>query len=111
VPSGRAEAQVRPGVAGDLSALTDISNHDVRETPITFDTVVFPPEERRPWLLSHLEDGRHRLMVAVDPDSQRIPGYATSSAFRPEPAYTARVGPDHAPIAVGRPAPARSGRV
>ncbi|WP_217206503.1 GNAT family N-acetyltransferase [Streptomyces sp. AC550_RSS872] len=91
MPSGRTEVQVRPGVEGDLEALTDLYNHYVRETPITFDTAVFTPEERRPWLLSHPEDGPHRLMVAVEGGSggksQRILGYATSSAFRPKPAY------------------------
>ncbi|MEU1554033.1 N-acetyltransferase family protein [Streptomyces scabiei] len=82
-----AEVQVRPGVATDLAALTDIYNHYVRETPITFDTAVLTPEERRPWLLSHPEDGPHRLMVATAKDSQRILGYATSSMFRPKAAY------------------------
>ncbi|UUU33266.1 GNAT family N-acetyltransferase [Streptomyces sp. CA-210063] len=86
-----AEVQVRPGVETDLSALTDIYNHYVRETPTTFDTTVFTPEERRPWLLSHLEDGPHRLMVAVSTGSQRILGYATSSAFRAKPAYDTSV--------------------
>ncbi len=90
MPSERAEVadvQVRPGAESDLDALTDIYNHYVHGTPITFDTVAFTPEERRPWLLSHPEDGPHRLMVAVDTDSQRILGYATSGAFRPKPAY------------------------
>ncbi|MDX3582589.1 GNAT family N-acetyltransferase [Streptomyces europaeiscabiei] len=85
------EVQVRPGVETDLAALTDIYNHYVRETPITFDTAVFTPEERRPWLLSHPEDGPHRLMVATSTDSQRILGYATSSAFRVKPAYDTSV--------------------
>ncbi|QOV37758.1 N-acetyltransferase [Streptomyces ferrugineus] len=93
--SERTEVQVRPGVEGDLEALTDLYNHYVRETPITFDTAVFTPEERRPWLLSHPEDGPHRLMVAVQGGpgrtSQRILGYATSSAFRPKPAYETSV--------------------
>ncbi|GAA3789200.1 hypothetical protein GCM10022206_31340 [Streptomyces chiangmaiensis] len=80
------EVQVRPGVESDLGALTDLYNHYVRETPITFDTAAFTPKERRPWLLSHPEDGPHRLMVAVDPDTQGILGYAASSAFRPKPA-------------------------
>ncbi|MEY9992025.1 phosphinothricin acetyltransferase [Streptomyces sp. V4I8] len=91
MPPERTEVQVRPGVESDLEVLTDIYNHYVRETPITFDTAAFTPEERRPWLLSHPEDGPHRLMVAAEPgpggDSQRILGYATSSAFRPKPAY------------------------
>lgn len=91
MPPEHTEVQVRAGVESDLEALTDIYNHYVRETPITFDTAVFTPEERRPWLLSHPEDGPHRLMVAAETgpghDSQRILGYATSSAFRPKPAY------------------------
>ncbi|MEU1037309.1 N-acetyltransferase family protein [Streptomyces sp. NPDC005551] len=89
--SEHAEVQVRPGVERDLEALTDLYNHYVRETPITFDTVPFTAEERRPWLLSHPVDGPHRLMVATAADSQRILGYATSSPFRPKPAYATSV--------------------
>ncbi|MFD8306055.1 GNAT family N-acetyltransferase [Streptomyces sp. NPDC059690] len=87
MPSERAEVQVRPGVEDDLEALTDIYNHYVRETPITFDTAVFTPQERRAWLLSHPEDGPHRLKVAADADTQEILGYATSSPYRAKPAY------------------------
>ncbi|MFJ6897423.1 GNAT family N-acetyltransferase [Streptomyces hokutonensis] len=95
MPSEHTEAQVRPGVEDDLVALTDIYNHYVRETPITFDTAAFTPEERRPWLLSHPEDGPYRLKVAVDGtfqgNSQRILGYATSSPYRAKPAYSTSV--------------------
>ncbi|GAA3804314.1 GNAT family N-acetyltransferase [Streptomyces coacervatus] len=89
--SERTEVQVRPGVEEDLDALTDIYNHYVRETPITFDTAAFTPEERRPWLLSHPEDGPHRLMVATDADTQEILGYATSSPYRAKAAYDTSV--------------------
>ncbi|MFG2120657.1 GNAT family N-acetyltransferase [Streptomyces sp. NPDC048710] len=89
--SAHAEVQVRPGVESDLEALTDIYNHYVRETPITFDTAIFTPEERRPWLLSHPEDGPYRLMVAADGQSQQILGYATSSPYRVKPAYATSV--------------------
>ena len=95
MPSERAEVQVRPGVEGDLGALTDLYNHYVRETSITFDTAAFTPEDRRPWLLSHPEDGPYRLMVATDTQStgtsQRLLGYATSSPFRAKPAYATSV--------------------
>lgn len=89
--SEHAEVQVRPGAEGDLEALTDLYNHYVRETPLTFDTAVFTPKERRPWLLSHPEDGPYRLKVAVDADSQEILGYATSSPYRPKAAYATSV--------------------
>ncbi|MEG3627263.1 GNAT family N-acetyltransferase [Streptomyces poriticola] len=95
MPSERTEIQVRPGVEGDLQALTDLYNHYVNETPVTFDTEAFTEEERRPWLLSHPEDGPYRLMVATDastgPDSQEILGYATSSPHRARPAYATSV--------------------
>ena len=87
----RTEVQVRPGAEEDLDALTDLYNHYVRETPITFDTATFTPEERRPWLLSHPVDGPHRLMVATDADTQEILGYATSSPYRAKPAYETSV--------------------
>ncbi|MDI3421772.1 GNAT family N-acetyltransferase [Streptomyces luteolus] len=83
--------QVRPGTEGDLDPLTEIYNHYVRETAITFDTVPFTPEERLPWLHSHPEDGRHRLLVAQQTPGSPILGYATSSAFRPKPAYETSV--------------------
>ncbi|MFG2674570.1 GNAT family N-acetyltransferase [Streptomyces sp. NPDC048445] len=100
------EAQVRPGIEGDLEALTDIYNHYVRETALTFDTAPFTPGQRLPWLRSYPVDGPHRLLVAQDvrnvdapgadgPDTggpaPRILGYATSSAFRPKAAYSTSV--------------------
>ncbi|MFF5161098.1 GNAT family N-acetyltransferase [Streptomyces sp. NPDC000348] len=91
MPSEYEEVQVRPGTEGDLTALTDLYNHYVRETAITFDTAPFTPEERRPWLLSHPVDGPYRLMVATGAGSQGILGYATSGPFRPKPAYATSV--------------------
>ncbi|MGA5518737.1 GNAT family N-acetyltransferase [Streptomyces pseudogriseolus] len=89
--SDHAEAQVRPGDEGDLVALTDLYNHYVRETPVTFDTTPFTPAERRPWLLSHPLDGPHRLMVATAADTGRVLGYASSGPFRAKPAYATSV--------------------
>ncbi|MFJ9811583.1 GNAT family N-acetyltransferase [Streptomyces sp. NPDC101158] len=85
------DVQVRAGEEADLGALTKIYNHYVRETAITFDTEPFTPEQRLPWLRSHPEDGPHRLLVAKDERSGEILGYATSSAFRPKPAYATSV--------------------
>ncbi|MFI5759260.1 GNAT family N-acetyltransferase [Streptomyces sp. NPDC051569] len=91
MPQRGTEVQVRAGCESDLDALTEIYNHYIHETAITFDTVAFTPEERLPWLRSHPEDGPHRLLVAEDVPSARILGYATSSAFRPKAAYATSV--------------------
>ncbi|MFF9914373.1 GNAT family N-acetyltransferase [Streptomyces sp. NPDC013457] len=101
------EAQVRPGTEGDLAPLTDMYNHYVRETAITFDTEPFTPEQRLPWLRSYPEDGPHRLLVAQDVRKGaegRILGYATSGALRPKPAYSTSVEVSVylSPDAVGR---------
>lgn len=87
----RTDVQVRAGGEEDLTALTDVYNHYIRETPITFDVSPLTPDERRPWLLSHPEDGPHRLLVAQPTDGGRILGYATSSPFRPKAAYATSV--------------------
>ncbi|MFI2783429.1 GNAT family N-acetyltransferase [Streptomyces sp. ALB3] len=95
MPQIPTEVQVRPGVEADLQALTDIYNHYVRETALTFDTTASTSEDRLPWLRSHPEDGPHRLLVALGPDTRRgtphVLGYATSSPYRPKAAYSTSV--------------------
>ena len=81
---------IRPALIADLPALTDIYNHYVVNTPITFDLRPFAPEERRPWFDEHETSGRHRLIVAAD-DSGAIVGYATTSRWRPKAAYDTTV--------------------
>ncbi|MFE5853305.1 GNAT family N-acetyltransferase [Streptomyces sp. NPDC056500] len=99
----RTDVQVRAGGEADLKALTELYNHYVRETAITFDIATFTPEQRLPWLRSHPKDGPHRLLVAraltnadEHPENQTqnegvLLGYATSSALRPKAAYETSV--------------------
>lgn len=87
MPSISADVQVRPGTEADLTSLTELYNHYVRETAATFDTEPFTPDERRPWLLAHPDHGPHRLLVAHDASDGTLLGYASSSPFRPRPAY------------------------
>ncbi|MFD6417205.1 GNAT family N-acetyltransferase [Streptomyces sp. NPDC060194] len=89
--SESSEVQVRPGIEADLTALTHLYNHYIRETAITFDTTVLTPEQRLPWLRHYREDGPHRLLVAQDRASKQLLGYATSSPFRPKAAYATSV--------------------
>lgn len=93
-----ARVSIRRGVAADLTDLTEIYNHYVRETPITFDIEPFEPEQRRTWLESFSDAGRHQLFVGER--ERRVVGYACSHRFRVKPAYdesvetTAYLAPD-----------------
>jgi phosphinothricin acetyltransferase len=82
-------SRVRPATADDLPALTAIYNHYVVHTPITFDVAPFEPEQRRAWFQEHGAGGRHRLLVAEA--GGRPIGYASTSRWRPKPAYDTTV--------------------
>ena len=82
-------ATVRDGAEHDLAALTAIYNHYVLKTPITFDVTPFTPEQRREWFDAHATTGRHRLIVAEE--HGEVIGYATTSRWRPKPAYDTTV--------------------
>jgi phosphinothricin acetyltransferase len=80
---------IRSATLDDLPALTEIYNHYVLTTTITFDVRPFSAAERRPWFDEHQAGGRHRLLVAVD--EGRAIGYATTSRWRPKAAYDTTV--------------------
>jgi phosphinothricin acetyltransferase len=81
---------IRPATLGDLEALTEIYNHYVVNTAITFDLRTFTAAERRAWFDEHKASGRHRLFVATDGEGQCV-GYASTSRWRPKPAYSTTV--------------------
>jgi phosphinothricin acetyltransferase len=80
---------VRAALPADLPALTDIYNHYVRTSAVTFDTTEFTVEARQEWFSHYATTGPHRLLVAVDGDD--VLGHVTSSPFRPKPAYATSV--------------------
>ena len=87
---------VRPATEDDLPALTDIYNHYVVTTPITFDLQPLTVDDRRAWFVEHSHGGRHRLLVATGDHVGNVGrgeavGYASSSRFRPKPAYDTTV--------------------
>ncbi len=85
-----AAAGIRPAVAEDLPALTEIYNYYVRETPVTFDLEPYSVEGRRPWFDQFAPSGAYRLLVCED-DSGRVVGYASSMRFRVKAAYRTSV--------------------
>jgi phosphinothricin acetyltransferase len=85
----RREVLVRAGRPEDLAALTEIYNHYVIHTPITFDTEAVTPEGRAEWMSHYGKAGPHRLLVAVADGV--VAGYATSSRFRDKQGYATSV--------------------
>ena len=80
---------VRAAQPADLPTLTDIYNHYVRTSGVTFDTTPFTVEQRQEWFSHYATTGPYRVLVAVD--AADVVGYATSSPFRPKPGYLTSV--------------------
>jgi phosphinothricin acetyltransferase len=80
---------VRAGRPADLPALTEIYNHYVRDSAVTFDTTEFSVAQRQEWFSHYAATGPHRLLVAVEGDD--VVGYATSIPFRAKSAYATSV--------------------
>jgi len=76
---------IRQGRRDDASAINELYNHYIRETPATFDIEPYTLEAREGWLSKFSGTGPHRLFVAEH--EGRVVGYATSSEFRSKAAY------------------------
>ncbi len=79
------QSRIRPAREADLPGITEIYNHYVVETAITFDLEPYTVEARRDWLAQFAEKGRHRLLVAES--EGRVIGYAGTLRFRAKAAY------------------------
>jgi phosphinothricin acetyltransferase len=100
------ETVLRPAAIDDLARLTEIYNHYITETAITFDTVPFTPDGRREWFNRYSASGRHRLIVAECDGT--VAGYTTSSRYSDRAAYDTTVettilcAPEFVGLGVGR---------
>lgn len=81
--------EIRPATPDDLQSITEIYNHYIRETAITFDLHPFRAEDRRQWFTKFTLDGRHQILVAENDGN--IEGYANSAQFRTKDAYLTSV--------------------
>ncbi|HEX4533088.1 MAG TPA: GNAT family N-acetyltransferase [Rhizomicrobium sp.] len=79
------ELLIRKATPDDLPSLTEIYNHYVRTTPITFDIAPRMLEQRREWLAQFSDRGRYQCFVAVE-DGAPI-GWACSAMFKEKAAY------------------------
>src|ERR1051325_184374 len=83
------DLRLRPAVRDDLPRLTEIYNHYVIHTPITFDLEPYTVERRVTWFEQFALTGRHRLLVAEE--NGLVIGYAGTTQFRVKPAYDTTV--------------------
>ena len=79
------DVNVRPAVRADLPRLTEIYNHYVINTPITFDLKPVTVEERVRWFEEHAGTARHQLFVAESGGT--VVGWAGTGLFRDRAAY------------------------
>jgi phosphinothricin acetyltransferase len=80
---------VRPARADDVPRLTEIYNHYIVTTPVTFDLEPFTVDERMEWFSHYATTGRHRVLVAERDGT--IVGYSSTSRFRQKQAYETTV--------------------
>jgi|SRR6185503_15362662 phosphinothricin acetyltransferase len=81
---------IRSASIDDLPSLTEIHNHYVLHTHVTFDVRPYSPEQRVAWFHLHSDNKRYRLLVACD-SLAGILGYACTGRFRSKDAYDTTV--------------------
>ena len=84
-----ASVQIRPSVIDDLPSLTDMYNHYILHTAITFDIEPYTVESRKVWYSQFAETGRHQLLVAEF--NNEVIGFACSAPFKQKQAYETSV--------------------
>ncbi|PYX61165.1 MAG: GNAT family N-acetyltransferase [Acidobacteria bacterium] len=83
------DIRIRAASRIDLPRLTEIYNHYVVHTPVTFDVEPYSVERRAAWFDQFSESGRYRLLVADE--GRVLVGYAGTTRFRPKAAYETTV--------------------
>jgi phosphinothricin acetyltransferase len=83
------DVNVRPAMRADLPRLTEIYNHYVINTPITFDLKPVTVEDRVRWFEEHAGTARHQLFVAEIAGT--VVGWAGTGSFRDRAAYDTSV--------------------
>ncbi len=81
--------QIRAACKADLPRLTEIYNHYVVNTAVTFDIEAYTVERRAAWFEQFGTSGRYRLFVAED--DAGVQGYAGTTRFRVKSAYDTTV--------------------
>ncbi len=76
---------IRHATVDDLAAITDIYNHYIVDSHVSFDLEPWTPDQRRNWFANYGGDSPWQVWV-TELDGEVI-GAAWSSPFRPKAAY------------------------
>lgn len=85
----RPPVAIRPATAADAPAILEIYNREVLETTATFDLVPRTLEQQRAWLSAR--SGAFSAIVAVDPPTRQVIGFAALSPYKERAAYNTTV--------------------
>lgn len=83
------EVTVRPALVADVPRITEIYNHYIVNTAVSFDIEPWMLDQRLEWFAHYDLKGRYRVLVA-ERDGEVV-GYTTSSRFRQKQAYETTV--------------------
>ena len=83
------DVTIRAATDNDLPRLTDIYNHYIDGSHVSFDVDLWTLERRQEWFAKYAPTGRHRVLVLETADG--VVGAAWSSPFRPKAAYDTSV--------------------
>jgi phosphinothricin acetyltransferase len=89
VENRMAHISIRTAIRADLPRITEIYNHYVMNSVVTFDIEPYTTERRAVWFEQFATRGRYRLLVAEEHGA--ILGYAGTTRFRPKAAYDTTV--------------------
>jgi L-amino acid N-acyltransferase len=80
---------IRTATVADAAAILEIYNREVLESTATFDLVPRTLEQQQEWLSAR--SGAFAAIVAVDPASKRVVGFASLSPYKERAAYRTTV--------------------
>jgi phosphinothricin acetyltransferase len=81
---------IRDATPADIARMTEIRNHYIEKTHITFDIDPLTPEQFATWFHEHSDGHRYRMLVAEEPGAGVL-GFAASGRFRSKAGYDTTV--------------------
>lgn len=76
---------IRDATRADVPGILAIRNQGIEDRQATLDTDPYTLDEGRAWLDAH--DARHPVLVAFDPETGGMAGFASLNVFNPRPGY------------------------